>query len=128
MWKRWVFWLIKLSFTAAAVWYLQQTVDLGAAWEVGKSLTPAMMAAAFALLVVHIVICAARWALVVRAIGGSLPLSRACVLACIGNFFGQVLPSGVGGDAVRVWQTHTAGLPLSVSFNSVALDRVVTVF
>lgn len=128
MWKRWAVWLIKLSFTGAAVWYLQKNVDLRNTWDVGKRLPLATMAAVFALLVIHIVICAARWSLVVRAIGGRLSLLRASVLFCIGNFFGQVLPSNVGSDAIRLWETHKAGLSLRISFNSIALDRIVTVF
>jgi uncharacterized membrane protein YbhN (UPF0104 family) len=49
-------------------------------------------------------------------------------LSWIGNFFGQVLPGGIGGDAVRIWKAHRAGLTLPVAFNSVALDRIVTLF
>src|SRR4051812_24644928 len=110
MLKQWLSLCVKLSLTVGAVWFLQGRVDLRAAVASAATLTPIMMAAALGLLLLHILVCAARWAMVVQAIGGSMHLSQACVLSCIGNFFGQALPSGVGGDAIRIWKAHEAGL------------------
>ncbi|MTJ80652.1 MAG: flippase-like domain-containing protein [Telmatospirillum sp.] len=126
--KRWASWAIKIALTGGALWYLQAKVDLAAAWNVGKSISPMMFLAAFLLQVVQILICAGRWRLVLRALGADLPFGQACQIFCIGNFFGQVLPGAVGGDAVRMWKTHRAGLSLTASVNSVALERVATVF
>jgi hypothetical protein len=42
-----------------------------------------------------------------------------------GLFFNQVLPSSVGGDAVRMWQARTAGFDLRTAVNSVLIDRVI---
>lgn len=126
--KRWASWAVKIALTGGALWYLQEKVDLRAAWNVGKSISPLMFLAAFLLEVVQILICAGRWRLVLRALGADLPFRQACEIFCIGNFFGQVLPGAVGGDAVRMWKTHRAGLSLITSINSVALERVITVF
>ncbi|MDR3440627.1 lysylphosphatidylglycerol synthase transmembrane domain-containing protein [Telmatospirillum sp.] len=126
--KRWASWAIKIALTGGALWYLQEKVDLRAAWEDGKSISPLMFFVAFLLQVVQVLICAGRWRLVLRALGADLPFRQACEIFCIGNFFGQVLPGAVGGDAVRMWKTHRAGLALSTSVNSVALERVATVF
>ena len=115
----------KLAVTAAAIWYLFAKVDLSTVLDLAIGISPAILAAGVALLLLHIVICAVRWALVVRAIGGTLAVSNACVLFCIANFFGQVLPGGIGSDAIRVWQTHRGGMPLRVALTSVALDRLV---
>jgi uncharacterized membrane protein YbhN (UPF0104 family) len=128
MWHR-LSWLLKLSLTAATVWYLSRTVDLPAAWTLGTTLTPGVWLLVLVVMAAHVIICAARWGLVVRALGGHLPFHQALTISFIGNFLGQVLPGGIGGDAVRVWQAHVAsGLSLSAAFNSVALDRLVTVF
>jgi uncharacterized membrane protein YbhN (UPF0104 family) len=54
-----------------------------------------------------------------------LNVSSACILFCVANFFGQVLPGGIGSDAVRVWKTHRGGMPLRIALTSVALDRLV---
>lgn len=126
--KRWASWAVKIALTGGALWYLQAKVDLGAAWNVGKSISPLMFLAAFLLQVVQVLICGVRWRMVLRALGSNLPFRQACEIFCIGNFFGQVLPGAVGGDAVRMWRTHRAGLSLPVAINSVALERVATVF
>jgi hypothetical protein len=126
--KRSASWAVKLALTGGALWYLQEKVDLGAAWAVGKSISPVMFLTAFLLQVVQVLICAGRWRMVLWALGEDLPFRQACEIFCIGNFFGQVLPGAVGGDAVRMWKTHRAGLSLTASVNSVALERVATVF
>ncbi|HXP98147.1 MAG TPA: lysylphosphatidylglycerol synthase transmembrane domain-containing protein [Telmatospirillum sp.] len=126
--KRWASWAVKIALTVGALWYLQQKVDLGAAWDVGKTMSPLMFVVAFLLQLVQVLICAGRWRLVLRALGAEMPYLQACELFCIGNFFGQILPGAVGGDAVRMWKAHRAGLSLTASVNSVALERVVTVF
>ena len=126
--KHWVSWAAKVALTGGALWYLQEKVDLRAAWEDGKTLSLSMFFVALALMVVQVLICAARWRLVLRALAANLPFRQACEIFCIGNFFGQVLPGAVGGDAVRMWKTHRAGLSLTTSVNSVAIERVATVF
>jgi uncharacterized membrane protein YbhN (UPF0104 family) len=115
----------KLAITAAAIWYLLGKVDLSTVLNLAVSISPAILAAGLALLLLHIVICAVRWALVVHAIGGTLAVPNAFVLFCIANFFGQVLPGGIGSDAIRVWKTHRLGMPLRIALTSVALDRLV---
>ena len=126
--KRGGAWAVKLALTGGALWYLRSRVDLGAAWAAGRDVPPWALLAAFLLQVVQVCICAVRWQLVLRAIGAWLPFLKACELFCIGNFFGQVLPGAVGGDAVRMWKTRRAGLSLSASVNSVMLERIATVF
>ena len=39
-------------------------------------------------------------------------------------FFNQVLPSGVGGDAVRAWRCHRLGIGVAAALRSLVLDRV----
>lgn len=126
--KRWASWTVKIVLTGGALWYLQEKVDLVVAWEDAKAISPLMFLAAFLLQVVQILICGGRWRLVLRALHADLPFRQACEIFCIGNFFGQVLPGAIGGDAVRMWKTHRAGLSLTTSVNSVALERVATVF
>ncbi|HIJ37931.1 MAG TPA: flippase-like domain-containing protein [Rhodospirillaceae bacterium] len=126
--KRWGSLASKLALTGGAIWYLQSKVDLRAAWEAGRHLPLQAFLGALMLQVVQVCICAGRWQLVLRAIGAWLPFTKACELFCIGNFFGQVLPGAVGGDAVRMWKTRQQGLDLATSVNSVMLERIATVF
>lgn len=68
---------------------------------------------------------AARWATIIRANGGRMGFAMALKLVLVGYFFSQALPSSVGGDAMRIWQAHRAGLSLGTALNSVILDRLI---
>jgi uncharacterized membrane protein YbhN (UPF0104 family) len=128
MWKRLANWAIKLGLTAGSVAYLLHKVDLGAAWDAGRHISPWFFLLAIGLQVVQVAICAVRWQAVLAAIGAHLPFLRAAELFSIGNFFGQILPGAVGGDAVRMLATRRAGLDLGASINSVILERAATVY
>jgi uncharacterized protein (TIRG00374 family) len=65
-----------------------------------------------------------RWTLVARALGISLPLVPAWLISLIGAFFNQVLPSSIGGDAMRIWRLQRRKVPTTLALTSVFLDRV----
>jgi hypothetical protein len=117
-----------LALTAASLAYLLHKVDLAAAWQSGRTLSLSFFCAAILLQVLQVAICALRWQAVLRAIGAHLPFLRAAELFSIGNFFGQILPGAVGGDAVRVLATRRAGMRLVAAVNSVMLERAATLY
>src|SRR5580704_1039271 len=41
----------------------------------------------------------------------------------VGLFFNQVLPTGVGGDAIRAWRCRKLGIGLGPAIRSILLDR-----
>jgi uncharacterized protein (TIRG00374 family) len=83
----------------------------------------AMLAAVLITLAVS-VLHAARWMIVIQAHGARMPFPQALQIVLIGYFFNQVLPSSMGGDAMRVWRAHRAGLSIANAMNTVILDRV----
>jgi glycosyltransferase 2 family protein len=68
---------------------------------------------------------AARWVAIIRANGGHMGFMTSLRLVLVGYFFSQALPSSVGGDAIRIWQAHRAGLTLGIALNTVVLDRLI---
>jgi uncharacterized membrane protein YbhN (UPF0104 family) len=44
-------------------------------------------------------------------------------IVLVGLFFNQVLPTGFGGDAVRVWRCCKLGISLGAAVKSILLDR-----
>ena len=128
MWKKLANWAIKLGLTAGSLAYLLHKVDLDAAWQAGRHISLWYFAAAMGLQVMQIAICAVRWQAVLHAIGARFSFWRSAELFEIGNFFGQILPGAVGGDAIRVLATSRAGLGLVTTINSVMLERGATVY
>jgi uncharacterized membrane protein YbhN (UPF0104 family) len=65
-----------------------------------------------------------RWRIIIRALGGKLSAMTAWLIVLIGMFFNQTLPSTVGGDGMRIWRAHKAGLRLGPAASGVVLDRL----
>ena len=65
---------------------------------------------------------ASRWRLILpdrNTVGPSVLLR----ILFVGWFFNQMLPTGIGGDAVRAWRCKLSGMSLSTAIRSILLDR-----
>jgi uncharacterized membrane protein YbhN (UPF0104 family) len=83
---------------------------------------PPLAAALSALLVAGVPINAVRWRVILAADApGTGSLMK---LLLVGLFFSQVLPTGIGGDAIRAWRCRNLGIGLGRAVRSVLLDRV----
>ena len=91
--------------------------DLKIGWMIG----------ALVLCFFQLVLLSARWQEVARVCGAHLPFRHAFRLSLIASFFNQVLPSTVGGDAMRIWLLARMGPTLAQASYSVLLDRFVGV-
>ncbi len=65
-----------------------------------------------------------RWRLIAATLGARVGFGAAAKNVYIGQLFNQILPSSIGGDAVRVWKLAPA-MPVHLAVSSVALDRIV---
>jgi len=94
-----------LVLTVAAVAYLVWKIDLGKTIDVLRDADLAWFVLAVAIMVLSVPVLAARWGRLLRAhgIAERLPwLTRAYFVSYTA---GQVLPTSVGGDAVRIVET-----------------------
>jgi uncharacterized membrane protein YbhN (UPF0104 family) len=67
---------------------------------------------------------AVRWHLILAAGRASPGPKDLLKILLVGLFFNQVLPSGIGGDAVRAWRCHRLGIGLALAIRSILLERV----
>ncbi len=94
-----------IVLTVGAVAYLVWKIDLGTTIDVLREADFAWFALAVAIMMLSVPVLAARWGRLLRAHGISerLPwLTRAYFVAYTA---GQVLPTSIGGDAVRIVET-----------------------
>lgn len=68
-----------------------------------------------------------RWLIIARRLGADFRFLPAWRNVYIGQFFNQVFPSSVGGDAVRLWYLRHS-IPVDVAIGSVALERIIALF
>ena len=116
----------RLAISALLLWVL--VTKIGSNWsEAIPDPTPvtfAWLAGAFLLTLGGVVLSAVRWSAVLAALGLHPPFSRLLSLYFAGQFMGNVLPSTIGGDALRVSRlSKDTGEP-PTTFASVVLERL----
>ncbi len=125
--KKWLALALKFMVSGFLIWYLARGIDFGEAARRLTEIDPGMLAAALMVIAVQICVGGMRWRSVLTAIGAELSAFKAIRLFYIGVFFSQMLPSSVGGDAVRMYKAYHQGLNLRNAINGVLLERAVTV-
>ncbi|MDD2926968.1 lysylphosphatidylglycerol synthase transmembrane domain-containing protein [Rhodoferax sp.] len=80
---------------------------------------------AFAAVIVAIVISAWKWGCILRARQHALPFLTLLRLYFVGLFFNNVLPTSVGGDAVRAWETTKETGEVPEAIGSVVSERLI---
>lgn len=125
--KKTLFLALKFLVSGLLIWFLLSKIDLGAAKARIVGVDPWLFLAALGVIFVQLAVGGARWEAVLGAIGAPLGHARAILYFYIGVFFSQVLPSSVGGDAVRMYKAYRHGIGLRGAVNGVLLERAVTV-
>lgn len=113
--------LVAISLVAALLWNLdlRELVSrlLHLSWQ--GTLT------AVAIVFLAIAISAWKWGLILQQRGHPLRCPALLRLYFIGLFFNNVLPTSVGGDAVRAWETTKETREVPEAIGSVVSERLI---
>jgi len=116
----------RVALSAVLLWVL--VTKIGANWSEAipdpTAKTFGWLAAAFVLTVAGVVLSAARWDAVLVALDVRAPFRRLLSLYLAGQFMGNVLPSTIGGDALRVSRLARETGDSPTVFASVVLERL----
>ena len=96
---------VKLLVTLVLIAALIAFIDLGVFAHHLDNVRWAYVVGAGLCVLLAILLSAWKWGLLLRARGYPLPFGRLMRHYFVGLFFNNVLPSTVGGDAVRAWET-----------------------
>ncbi len=88
-----------------------------------RRIEPGWLALAWGMFALGVVVRAARWQTLLVALGIRRSLSELSAWYFVGGFFNVVLPTGFGGDAVRVAELAQDTHRLDLAANSVIVDR-----
>jgi uncharacterized membrane protein YbhN (UPF0104 family) len=120
--KRW--WTIaRLFISLGLLTFVLLTIGLE---RIGRTLLQAdtgPLLIAFGLFVAGVVVRAVRWRALVLALDLHVPLGRLVYLYFVGTFFNTFLPTGFGGDVVRVVELSQEA-QTTVVLGTVVLDRL----
>jgi uncharacterized membrane protein YbhN (UPF0104 family) len=116
---------LKMIFAAVLLVALAFTVD----WtEVGERISDLhwpMAALAFIAIVLEMPVNAVKWFWSLRLHGQHFPWGYLFRIGCMGYFFNNFLPSGIGGDVYRIYRTWPQEGEKSPAVSSVVVERVI---
>lgn len=118
--------LARLAISGLLLWFL--VTKIGSNWSEAipdpTVHTFAWLAGALVLTLAGVVLSAARWSAVLAALDLRPPFRRLLSLYFAGQFMGNVLPSTIGGDALRVSRLSKDTGAGPTVFASVVLERL----
>jgi glycosyltransferase 2 family protein len=114
--------LARVAVTVGLLAALAAKVDVARLGAVLAQATPLPFAGAVLALAAATLVNAFRWHAILGK-AASPGWGAALKLLWLGLFFNQVLPTGVGGDAVRAWRCRRFGIGLGTAVRSILLDR-----
>lgn len=116
---------LRLAVTVALLAAVTWRLDLGAAAAKAARLEVAWTAAAFVVVLAAVALSAWKWGLVLSFRGRPLPYRRLFRHTLVGLFFNNLLPTSIGGDAVRAWEASRDTGEVPEAVGSVIADRLV---
>lgn len=97
--------ILRLGITAALVVLIVVRVDWSSVAGILGAVSVTMLATAFAIKAIGIVLSAFKWGLLLEIQGTALPLATLVRYYLVGMFANNFMPTIVGGDAARAYQT-----------------------
>jgi uncharacterized protein (TIRG00374 family) len=117
--------IIKLLITIAIFYYLFQHIDFNELWHILAKSHGGWILLAFFFQLGSTYLAAYRWFKISKLLSFKESLSFYVQSYFKGTFFNQVLPSSIGGDAVRVIDLSKQGYDKKDAFYDVFIDRVI---
>lgn len=117
--------LAKVAVTAVLLVAVALTVDLRQIGRILAGVHWSALLAALALYQVGLLVRAYRWQALLDGQGAHVPLLRLLGLYYVGTFYSSFLPSGFGGDAVRMLELARDGVRGPTAISTVLADRVL---
>ncbi|MFH1084647.1 MAG: lysylphosphatidylglycerol synthase transmembrane domain-containing protein [Chloroflexota bacterium] len=122
--KKQLYNLLKLAISVGLLVLLFRVFDFQESWRALKGIRLGYLAVAWVLFQATMVIRAFRWRYLLDALEVHVPLHRLIYLYYVGVFFNTFLPSGFGGDAVKMYELARYSHRAAESVSTVFVDRL----
>lgn len=122
--KNRLFNLAKLVISIGLLALLFRLYDFRQSWAALKGMDWRYFALAFFCFEISQVVRAFRWKFLLDAVGVPVPVHRLTYLYYVGTFFNTFLPSGFGGDAIKMVELARYSKHTSESVSTVVVDRL----
>ena len=116
--------LLKVGVSLGLLLLLLWKIGWRETWETLRQADARYLLVAWGLYLFSMVLRAYRWQVLLRIQKLEAPLSRLTSLYFIGTFFNTVLPTGIGGDVVRMYELSKDSRQGAESVSTVLVDRL----
>lgn len=114
---------LKIGVTLLGLFLVLRQVNLAELAQTLRQAHAGWLLFALLLIAASMLVRAWRWYLLLRGLGSAIRFRRLTALYFVGSFFNAFLPSGFGGDVVRVVEA-ARDVELDVATGTVFLDRM----
>ncbi len=115
--------ILKVTVTVLGLGYVLFNVEIAEIQAAVVNVHWGWLTLAFFFVTASLVLRAYRWLLLLRGLKVIIGFGRLVELYFVGNFFNAFLPSGFGGDAVRIVEV-ARNVPANVAAGTVIVDRL----
>ena len=124
--KKKLFNILKIVVSAGLLVYLLVfQVDLGQLWRIVGQARWVYLAAAMVLMIAGTALRAVRWQVLLQALDIHVPLRTLVHLYFVGAFFNIFLPTGLGGDAVKMAELARSTGRTPEAIGTTLVDRAI---
>lgn len=125
---RWLKMGIKILVSASLIIYLLNKTQLAAIWEAARTANLFLIGISFLLHGVGYFSSSYRWQLLLSAQGFDVPVAYLVRSYAIAMFFNNFLPSTIGGDGYRAYDTAKYNIPHLRALATVIVERFLGLF
>ena len=116
--------LIKLLISLGLLFILFRVFDFRKSYDALRGMDLALFAIALALFQLSLLLRSFRWRFLLDAVDVHVPIPRLLYLYYVGVFFNTFLPSGFGGDAIKMYELARYSHKGSEAVGTVFVDRL----
>jgi uncharacterized protein (TIRG00374 family) len=118
----------KAIISIGLIWYLLSVTEFSAVFDSLRSASPFWLLLSFITLLIGKILTSYRWQFLLKAQEIVIPLRFLIASVFVGQFFNSFLPTTVGGDAMRAYDTAAQSKESTKSVISVFADRLIGMF
>ena len=126
--KNYLLFFGKAVVSIALIWYLLSITEFSMVFASLRSAAPFWLLLSFITLLIGKILTSYRWQILLKVQNIEIPLRFLIGSVFVGQFFNSFLPTTVGGDAMRAYDTASQSKESTKSVMSVFADRLIGVF
>jgi len=116
---------IKAFISLIPIYLILKNIDLNITFDLIANIGLLYLFSAIAILLLQILLMSYRWKIVLDALNINISFKDTIRIFWIGLFFNQILPSSIGGDAMRGYYLYQRGHTVIKTSQGILIDRII---